>query len=65
MDWIACKDRMPPEGRVVIVYIPMPRDKNWRMASGCWMGELWNGIPSYQYQPTHWQPMPEPPKDSP
>jgi hypothetical protein len=67
MPWIKCSDKMPPPGRLVIVFIY--RDyadgsrPSWTMdidsreySDGCWHGRVAN-----EWQPTHWMPLPEPP----
>ena len=43
--------------------------KNWRMATGFWHTGYeeweWEGrtVKSYDHQPTHWMPLPEPPME--
>jgi Protein of unknown function (DUF551) len=43
--------------------------KNWRMETGFWSmghaGWKWGGyeLRPYSVQPTHWMPLPEPPKE--
>jgi len=41
---------------------------NWKMATGSWSSGheawIWDGrlLASYEVQPTHWMPLPEPPR---
>ena len=55
-DWIDVKDRLPPKDIIVLVYC-----KNM----GCFLGwidaEIW--YPRENDLVTHWQPLPDPPKD--
>jgi hypothetical protein len=62
--WISCKDKMPDDGVNVLIYAGN------RMISLAWydkdMGYFYICDSDYKYNSldvTHWQPLPEPPKD--
>ena len=62
--WISCKDKMPEDGVNVLIYAGN------RMISLAWydkdMGYFYICDSDYKYNSldvTHWQPLPEPPKD--
>ena len=62
--WISCKDKMPDDGVNVLIYTGN------RMISLAWydkdMGYFYICDSDYKYNSldvTHWQPLPEPPKD--
>lgn len=74
--WVACSDRLPPAGELVIASSDgalsvMSRDDGdddgW-----CWVQQKWAwnlGDPEGlelddDYQPTHWRPLPAPPADT-
>lgn len=64
MKWISCKDKMPDDGVNVLIYAGN------RMISLAWydkdMGYFYICDSDYKYSSldvTHWQPLPEPPKD--
>jgi hypothetical protein len=61
-----------PKQKVILLWALTDTDTgNWKMAAGYWMpgygdepGEwTWDGhrLKSYDAQPTHWMPLPEPP----
>lgn len=62
--WISCKEKMPDDGVNVLIYAGN------RMISLAWydkdMGYFYICDSDYKYNSldvTHWQPLPEPPKD--
>lgn len=62
--WISCKEKMPDDGVNVLIYAGN------RMISLAWydkdMGYFYICDSDYKYNSldvTHWQPVPEPPKD--
>ena len=62
--WISCKEKMPDDGINVLIYAGN------RMISLAWydkdMGYFYICDSDYKYNSldvTHWQPLPEPPKD--
>lgn len=62
--WISCKDKMPDDGVNVLIYTGN------RMISLAWydidMGYFYICDSDYKYNSldvTHWQPLPEPPKE--
>ena len=67
-EWISVKDRLPKDGRRVLVFIPVylaelrvniGKYSSWRniwyVGDMCGVGGT---------QPTHWMPLPEPPKEA-
>ena len=55
--WISVKDRLPEEGKEVLV---------WNDESFCYVDEIKNGkwrIPGDYSGNTHWMPLPEPPQE--
>ena len=63
-EWISVKEKLPEDGRYVlgiggsILRVPHPMRK-LRTKYGI---EWWYGLT--QFNPTHWQPLPDPPKES-
>lgn len=60
-EWIKCSDRLPSEWFDVLLTVEfMPGD--WRTKAGGLDsdGKWW--LPGASWTPTHWQPLPEPPK---
>lgn len=59
--WISCKDKMPDDGVNVLIY------EGNCMISLAWydkdMGYFYTCDSDYSLDVTHWQPLPEPPKD--
>lgn len=71
-EWISCKDRMPKENTLVLCYakITVGEGNNYFLGAQA-HGEFWflkvNDIgrvscPVLHWEVTHWQPLPEPPK---
>ena len=73
-DWELIEMNSPPAGLNVILFawrdadIPGGR-RNWQMDSGHWSAAnqlwFWDGRwldRPYHLKPTHWQPLPEPPR---
>lgn len=63
--WIPVTERLPGMGEVVLVYgkrggiYTAEHNRN-----GCWPGSFWKlNSKSHHCDPTHWMPLPEPPKD--
>ena len=76
--WISAKDRLPENQNPVIVFVPphVDNDKGTffgyvgmayftRLGEGFWCGTDGNlyGAIGMIYPPTHWMPLPEPPKE--
>ncbi len=61
--WIACSERMPDDGAVVLAYCPRGEPGSYRMTTTSrWScPRHWTNIAADQHQPTHWMPMPLPP----
>lgn len=61
-EWIACKDKMPPQGETVLAYWPKTSLLEW-IDRASWIPS--RGWVCYGYsgeeQPTHWMPLPPPP----
>lgn len=58
--WISVKDRLPEDDTPVLVYCPdapLPYGIDYWSQFG--LGFYW----SHDSEPTHWQPLPEPPKE--
>jgi hypothetical protein len=77
-DWISVKDRLPENQNPVIVFVPHHVDEvkgtflgyvgmayYTRLGEGFWCGTDGNlyGAIGMIYPPTHWMPLPEPPKE--
>ncbi|MBC6444640.1 MAG: DUF551 domain-containing protein [Alphaproteobacteria bacterium GM202ARS2] len=56
-------DSAPKDGTRIIVWCDA-----WNApSSGCWYGSWWGVVyelGAFVHQPTHWQPMPDPPSES-
>ena len=68
--WIPVSERMPPCETGVLVATEMDGPGDWRMKWATYVPEhpdAINGwfIPGASWTPTHWQPLPEPPKVKP
>ena len=76
--WISVEDRLPDRQTPVIVYVPPYSDDNekyighvgmayytYSARGGYWAGTDGNvyGAIGIIHEPTHWMPMPEPPKE--
>lgn len=67
--WRRIADEMPPEGRTVLLWaLTDPDTGNWKMETGhystsnrIWYWQGWMDRP-YHTKPTHWQPLPAPPR---
>ena len=77
-EWVSVKDRMPENQSPVVVFVPphVDNDKGTflgyvgmayftRLGEGFWCGTDGNlyGAIGMIYPPTHWMPLPEPPKE--
>lgn len=64
--WIPVGERLPEDGQRVLCYDPCICEDDWiaRVAfiGGKFVGESSDGQPMYDYDPTHWMPLPEPPR---
>lgn len=63
--WISVEERLPGTGEVVLVYgkrggiYTAEHNRNGR-----WPGSFWKlNSKSHHCEPTHWRPLPEPPKE--
>ncbi|MER0065013.1 DUF551 domain-containing protein [Escherichia coli] len=67
--WISCSERMPNTKTAVLVAVEFDRKGDWRMkwathipghpdANDGWI------IPGASWKPSHWMPLPEPPKEA-
>lgn len=68
-EWISVKDRLPGKGNDVLMYFD-----TGNMAVGFWHDgdecfTFWSAYADYgwytdcDFEPTHWMPLPEPPKE--
>lgn len=57
MEWISVKDRLPPVGHEVIVWLPVCRDTDLDRIGKFTSEE------DFKRHYSHWMPIPEPPKD--
>ncbi len=69
MEWISIKDRLPEEVKLVLVSNNESKHKedHWVCCgqinySGGWFNQFQDSISDIQIYPTHWMPLPEPPK---
>lgn len=59
-EWISVTDRMPDDGTIVIVYEPgHDTYYAWFCAED---GGLFRDDQGFSWHPSHWMPLPEPPK---
>ena len=63
MEWISVKDRLPPENEALIVCINGQVTTAWREGEDWTAWFLVMGFIK-SYAPTHWQPLPLPPKET-
>ena len=66
-DWIPVSERLPANGQAVLLYDPcVPDDDSIALvvfSEGEWRSPSEEGRPMYDYEPTHWMPLPAPPTD--
>lgn len=65
-EWINVRDRLPQNGNNVLVWLEYEHAKIGRMHYGKWLVNVDNGLRQSRcghYTVTHWQPLPEGPKD--
>lgn len=57
-EWISVKTKLPENMQLVLIYAPL--EKELKIRIGCFDSDIniYNNL-----QITHWQPLPEPPKD--
>lgn len=62
IDWLEVADKVPEDGRVVILAIPQPRG-TYRVCTGHLAQGMWYGYDDFPLarDPTHWMPLPDPP----
>ncbi len=64
--WIPVSERLPEDGQRVLSYDPRICEDDWiacvAFTGGKFVGESGYGPPMYDYEPTHWMPLPEPPE---
>ena len=59
MDWISVKERLPEDGKRVLTY-----SERFGVEIGAHRS-YWATIPLIvSFEPTHWMPLPEPPKEA-
>ena len=65
-DWISVKDRVPEEGEYVLILEPIDKEileYQERFNVAHWLdGMGWIDWCADDVSPTHWMPLPEPPK---
>lgn len=65
-EWISVEKRLPEEMEEVLVYLDRSYKRGRRIAFSCIYDGKWNHINGSVWpdmpKPTHWQPIPEPPK---
>lgn len=69
MNWINVKDRLPEEKVIVLVYADFNSFEGDQDGEDmCWgflLDSVWRDLDNViQLQVTHWQPLPEPPKQN-
>ncbi|EJP6493296.1 DUF551 domain-containing protein [Escherichia coli] len=66
--WISCSERMPDTKTAVLVAVEFDRKGDWRMKWATYIpghpdaNDGWI-IPGASWKPSHWMPLPEPPKE--
>ncbi|EMQ1774578.1 DUF551 domain-containing protein [Escherichia coli] len=66
--WISCSERMPNTKTAVLVAVEFDRKGDWRMKWATYIpghpdaNDGWI-IPGASWKPSHWMPLPEPPKE--
>lgn len=59
--WVSVKDRLPDDGDLVLIATVSGNVTDYNFAK--WSGEYWTRKAwPLGYAPTHWMPLPEPPK---
>ena len=61
-DWISVKDRLPEEGRFVLVFCERFHNSSPMFVSRRLDFNYWGGL-GRDFGITHWMPLPEPPKE--
>ncbi|CAI6210201.1 DUF551 domain-containing protein [Escherichia coli] len=67
--WISCSERMPNTKTAVLVAVEFDRKGDWRMKWATYIpghpdaNDGWI-IPGASWKPSHWMPLPEPPKEA-
>ena len=72
MEWINCKDKLPPEELAVIIYVPSKNGhyifigsiipENDREKDYFWAVAMSEDLEFLKEQVTHWMPLPDAPK---
>jgi len=63
-EWILCSERLPEMQELYLIAYKHYGD--WRYAIACYLidGTRWEGDDGFTYWPSHWRPMPDPPRDA-
>ena len=66
MNWISVEDRLPEEGRFVLVYVQVGAHSYFYAINFIHQGRWYNKVRhkwGVKTNPIHWMPLPEPPKE--
>lgn len=63
-EWISVKERLPEDGQVVLVIMPKGTVTLGEIRKKTQTWDVFLDMAIWTAEPTHWMPLPEPPKDA-
>lgn len=63
MNWISVKDRLPEDGQVVLVIMPKGTVTLGGIRKKTQTWDVFLDMAIWTAEPTHWMPLPAPPKE--